>query len=98
MHSLHKPIYLQKIQDRVIKLTHTSDQLVRNGQFGGEQVQMQTFNLLEQCTNLVDICNDRERLYIISINFFRAAQSVSLTTFSLIYVIPTYPICLVNFP
>jgi hypothetical protein len=68
---------LQELQDRALKITKATEQLVASGHFAAEQAVAQAYSVLNLSAEFVDAIEQREALLLRAIAFFRSAHTVS---------------------
>jgi hypothetical protein len=67
----------QDLQDRALKVTKATEQLVASGHFAAEQATAQAYSVLNLSTEYLDAIEQREILLSRAIGFFRSAHTVS---------------------
>lgn len=68
---------LQELQDRALKVTKATEQLVSSGHFAAEQATAQAYSVLNLSAEYLDVIEQREALLCHAITFFRSAHTVS---------------------
>jgi hypothetical protein len=68
---------LQELQDRALKVTKATEQLVASGHFAAEQATAQAYSVLNLSTEYLDAIEQREALLCRAVVFFRSAHTVS---------------------
>jgi hypothetical protein len=68
---------LQELQDRALKITKATEQLVASGHFAAEQAVAHAYSVLNLSAEYVDTIEQREGLLSRAIAFFRSAHTVS---------------------
>lgn len=68
----------QELQDRAIRITKSTEQLVASGHFAGEQATEQSYAILATAAEYMNDLDQYEDLLTRAIHFFESTQSVSL--------------------
>lgn len=64
------------LRDRALKITRTTEEVIKKGNFSGEQVSQKAYNILSKCTEYYDEIDVRENLLTKSTEFFQKADHV----------------------
>jgi hypothetical protein len=68
---------LQELQDRALKVTKATEQLVASGHFAAEQATAQAYSVLNLSAEYLDVIEQRDTLLCRAVAFFRSAHTVS---------------------
>lgn len=71
----------RQLQERALKITKATEQLVASGCFAGEQATQKAYVILSGTSDYLADLQNRESLLERVINFFRTAQTVSKLKF-----------------
>lgn len=64
------------LRDKSLKVTRTTEEIVRKGNFSGDQVNNKAYNILSKCTEYLDEIDVRETLLKQAVKFFEKAEIV----------------------
>ncbi|CAG2068481.1 unnamed protein product, partial [Timema podura] len=72
----------QDLQDRALKITKATEQLMSSGHFARDEATAQAYTVLNSCAEYMDAIEQRETLLTRTIAFFRSAHTleIQLTT------------------
>lgn len=73
----------KQLQERALKITKATEQLVASGCFAGEQATAQSYVVLSATSDYLTDLQNRESLLERVIAFFRTAQTVGITNYYL---------------
>lgn len=65
------------LRDRALKITKSTEEVIKKGNFSGEQVSQKAYNILSKCTEYYDEIDLRESLLEKSSEFFQKADRVN---------------------
>jgi len=81
---------LQELQDRAIKITKSTEQLVSSGHFAGEQATEQAYAILSAAADYVNDLDQYSIMLNRAMSFFDSARSVSAFKFLLMRFVDTF--------